>query len=298
MLEKPKHITSLRSSCVVAVVETSIWAATKQDKESSEELTASKNADKDAASVTQHLLGNMPEHKALKNYRQTIHNWVVADTYPWLGNAVLVPVARLPRFMKKKEEHETEFNRLKGKFGEAYKSAVSNRAFSMGQLFNPNNYPPLASVLDKFRFKVYITEVPAGDFRETLFNDAAQDYQDYFNKTAQEKISEILDKQADQFVKVMDSLSETCAVETVVGDDGKIKVVRHKLHEATVKRAIEYCDTFKTFNPTENPKLEQARESLERVLRDVDVAVLRESDTMRIHVKNEVDDILKMFKGV
>ena len=46
---------------------------------------------------------------------------------------------------------------------------------------------------------------------------------------------------------------------------------------------------------TNDPRIEEARAALERVLQDVSVDVLRESDGMRAVVKSGVDDILAKF---
>lgn len=298
MLNRPKHITSLRTSCILAIPDVSIWAATKQDKQAGSEITAAKHADADAASVTQHLLAGMQSHKNLKNFRQTVANWADAEMFPWMGGAKLVPVVRLPRIKKREAELQTEFEDLKQKFGAEYLSERSNRAFKMGQFFDPANYPPLDVVLSKFQFHITYMEVPEGDFREVLFQEGAEDLQNFYAQETERYIrEEVLSKQAEQFTKVMESISATCQINTEVAADGEVKIKRRKLHESTIKKAIEYCDTFKHFNLAEDQKLEDARSSLEKVLRDTDIGVLKESDSMRAHVKSEVDEILKRFKA-
>jgi hypothetical protein len=45
----------------------------------------------------------------------------------------------------------------------------------------------------------------------------------------------------------------------------------------------------------EDPKLEQARSSLEKVLGNTTIDELRNSDTKRVVIKESIDDILKTF---
>jgi hypothetical protein len=55
------------------------------------------------------------------------------------------------------------------------------------------------------------------------------------------------------------------------------------------------CESFKTFNLTNDTELEMARAKLERTLRDVNAQDLRESDAVRHEVKTNIDNILDKF---
>lgn len=296
MLSNPTHITSLASSCVLVDVPVKVWTATKQDRAVSDELTASKDAESDAARVTQHLLGSMPSHKAILNYRQTIYNWKTRNTYPWSGTSVLLPVMNYPKFMKEYQEHVDQFAKLREAFFSEYRAEVSNRAFKQGKMFDPRNYPSIDDLKHRFNIGLYTAEVPQGDFRNAIATDIADDCREHFEKQAQDLVYGILDKQAAQLVEVMEALASTCTVEVTM-EDGKEKVKRKRIFDSTLKRAIELCDTYKEFNPMSHAGLEEARAKLADLLRDVDIETLRASDNLRTHVKKEVTDILKMFKG-
>jgi hypothetical protein len=55
------------------------------------------------------------------------------------------------------------------------------------------------------------------------------------------------------------------------------------------------CDTFKGFNLSGDPELEQARASLEKALSGVTAEDIRESDAVRCSVKEDIDSILGKF---
>ena len=57
------------------------------------------------------------------------------------------------------------------------------------------------------------------------------------------------------------------------------------------------CESFKGFNLTGDPELEEARASLERALAGVDAETIRESDAVRCAVKEDVDSILSKFSS-
>jgi hypothetical protein len=60
-------------------------------------------------------------------------------------------------------------------------------------------------------------------------------------------------------------------------------------------RARELCDTFREFNLVSDPKLEEARASLEVLLSGIEIEKLRNSDTQRVVIKEGIDDILSKF---
>jgi hypothetical protein len=295
-LTKPAHITSLATSSILVSVDVRVWTATKQDKDTSAEVTTSKRADPNAARVTQHLLADNPIHKKVLNYRQTIYNWIQRRTYPWSGSQNILPVAALPGFMAEYEKHKAEFDKLVDEFIAAYPQMISDMAFKMGDMFKRENYPTPEQARAKFDVVLFTSEVPQGDFRVSISDDLADDLHRNYQQQSDKLINEILSKQASQLIEVMQSIAHCCDIETVTQADGSTKVKRRKLYDTTVNRAIELCDSFKSFNLTANPELETARGRLETVLSGVNLQALRDSDSMRVHVKNEVDDILSKFK--
>jgi hypothetical protein len=168
-------------------------------------------------------------------------------------------------------------------------------AFVQGDMFDRNEYPDVAELIHKFSVDLYQYEVPTGDFRCAIAQDLIDDMATHYNRQAKRMVEDILGKQTSQLVEIMKSLSYCCEVETTIDDNGEIKVRRRKLYDSTLDRARELCDTFKEFNLTADPKLEEARACLETLLRGVDIEKLRNSDTQRVVIKEGIDDILAKF---
>lgn len=295
LLNKPNHIISLATSCVLVSVESHVWNATVQDKQISDEVTTAKKASTDSGKFVKNLLAKNAEHKAVLNYRQTIYNWVQRCTYDWAGSQRLLPIANLGRFHREFREHENNFNLLVQNFLDKYPSIVSNMAFVQGDMFDRNEYPDVAELIHKFSVDLYQYEVPTGDFRCAIAQDLIDDMATHYNRQAKKMVEDILGKQTSQLVEIMKSLSYCCEVETTIDENGEIKVRRRKLYDSTLDRARELCDTFKEFNLTADPKLEEARACLETLLRGVDIEKLRNSDTQRVVIKEGIDDILARF---
>jgi hypothetical protein len=295
LLNKPNHIVSLASSSVLVAVESHVWNATVQDKQISDEVTTAKKASSDSGRFVKNLLAKNAEHKAVLNYRQTIYNWMQRVTYDWAGSQRLLPVVNLVKFHKEFQEHEKKFTELVEDFLDKYPSIVSNMAFIQGDMFNRNEYPDVSEVRNKFSVDLVQCEVPTGDFRCQIAQDLADDMAMHYEKQAKRMVEDILAKQSAQLVDVMQSISYCCETETVVESDGEVKVRRRKLYDSTLDRARELCETFSKFNLSADPKLEEARSKLSAVLDGVTIEQLRNSDTKRVVVKEEIDDILSKF---
>jgi hypothetical protein len=293
-LTKPDHLISLASSAVLVSVDISVWSATKQDRGISDEVTTSKNADKSAGRYVKNLLANHPKHKAVVNYRQTIYNWLQRRTYRWNQSQNLLPSVDVPKFKQEYNEHQVAFHALVDSLVNDYDSIVSDMAFKQGTMFNRNDYPSAEQVKAKFSLNLYVSEVPMNDFRCGIAQDIADDLFNTYKNQAQTIIESIGQEQSERMVEVMQSISHCCGVDEKEVN-GEVHTKRRKIYDTTIQKALEMCESFKRFNLKNDSGLEQARASLEKVLRGVKAEDIRDSDAVRHHVKEGIDDILSKF---
>ena len=294
ILKKPEHITSLATSGILLRAKVKVWTATKQDRDISDEVTSNKKAARNAGRYTKQLFADVQELRVLLNDRQTWYNFVQRVTYPWDGEWGYLPTSRIPQVMAEINQRKAKSMELLENFINAMPAAVSNEAFVQGDMFNRDDYPTPDEVRSKFRIIVQTMNIPEGDYRVTIADDLAEDLKRNFEAQTRDIIKDIHDKQNDQLVKVLQSFSHCCDSETVM-EDGEVKVKRRKMYESTLTDALELCDTFADFNLNNDPRLEEARRDLLRVLDGVTIDQLRNNDTKRIVVKEGVDDILAKF---
>lgn len=294
LLQKPEHLISLASSAVLVSVDIGVWSATKQDRGISDEVTTAKNADKSAGRYVKNLLANHPLHKSVVNYRQTIYNWLQRRTYRWNQSQQLLPSVDVPAFKQEFHEHEVAFHALVDNLINQYDSIVSDMAFKQGDMFNRNDYPDKELVRSKCHLQLYVSEVPLNDFRCEIAKDIADDLFSSYEGQARRIIESIAQEQSERMVEVMESISHCCGVdETEI--NGEVRTKRRKIYDTTLQKALSMCETFKRFNLKNSPELEQARASLESILRGVTAEDIRESDAIRNQVKSGIDDILGKF---
>lgn len=295
ILTKPKHITSLASSGILVHVEVRSWSADETDTEVSREVTNAKKAKEGAGKFIKNLMEDVPEHKALKKDRSDWYNWVKTCTYEWAGSWRYLPNPRIPKFMEQYKERYAVTLKLIEDFANMYQSRVNDMAFTLGDMFKATDYPSVEDVCAKYSVRLNTADVPQGDFRNTISQDIANDLFNHFEQQAKDFKNTIITEQMTQFVDVMKSIAKACDVRTVTEADGSTKTRRGKVYESTIEKALEYCETFRQFNLDSDPKLEQARAELQAILQGISVDTLRESDGMRMVVKEGVDDILSRF---
>jgi len=294
-LKMPEHLISLASSAVLISVDISVWSATKQDRGISDEVTTAKNADKSAGRYVKNLLANHPSHKAVVNYRQTIYNWLQRRTYRWNQSQQLLPSIDMPKFKQEYHEHQVAFHALVDSLIDNYDSIVSDMAFKQGDMFNRSDYPTKEQVASKFSLNLYVSEVPTNDFRCGIAQDIAEDLFNNLSSQTKTIIDNIASDQAQRLVDVMESITHCCGVDEIDMENGEVRTKRRKIYDTTIQKALEMCESFKRFNLKNDSELEQARASLEKVLRGVSAEDIRDSDAVRHHVKEGIDDILSKF---
>jgi hypothetical protein len=296
-LESPNHVVSLATSAVLVNAEVSVWSATKQDRVISNEVTTAKKADHSAGRYVKNLLADDPTHKQLLNYRQTVYNWLRRNTYDWNGSLRLLPVINLPKFKAEFHGHEKSYFALRDAFLDRYPTIVSNMAFKQGDMFDRSEYPDVAQIKDKFRIRLYVSEVPMSDYRCAIADDLAEDLKITYQKQINDEIvPQVMGEIAHQFMEVMESISHCCGVDEISSSStGEVKTKKRKIYEGTIEKARALCETFREFNLTNDAELAKVSESLKNVLNGVDADDIRESDAVRESVKSEVDSILTKF---
>lgn len=296
-LQTPQHVTTLRDCAMQGHLQIRIWLGEIGDEGLSDEITESKQAERGSARVLKNLLAGCVEHAEVKRNRSKFYNWFKEKTFGYSGSYRLLPNLRIPEILNDFDnEVKPTFISSVDKFCLAYADIRSNRAFNMqGKMYNPNDYPEVDAVRSRFDIDLFIQPIPESDFANRISHDVAAQLSQHYSDQAERFIRETGEQQLAQLTKVMQSLSHCCELEIKQDSKGETKVTRRRLHESTLQRAIEYCDSFKDFNPSGSTKLEGIRSDLARVLTGVNIDTLRESDSLRATVKSEVDDIMKKF---
>lgn len=281
---------SITSSAVLVEMNISVWTANKLDRDTSNKLTADSNATADAAQVRKNLMAGTTLRKQIADYAAGCRLWHNTRTLPWSDKGPRILPTSL--FMDYKQElniRRDTFLRLTDEFRSSYPALVQTAANYLGDLHNPDDYPPLDEVMNKFGFRVVFSPVPeSGDFRLDIpqqeLAEVRQGYEQAFDTRLAEAMQTPWNKLHDMLQLMSAKLEE--------GDEESKK----RWHDTFLTNAQDLCSLLTHLNITKDPKLEAARRQLEGALLAQDMDDIKESEGCRADLKAKLDNILKDYE--
>ena len=263
----------ISTSAMLASLSISCWTARKLDKIVSEEIDTIKNTKARSGNYHKHLLPGAKALDAATKYAARVRLWNTQQTLPWSDTGGrLIPSSHLIEYKMGVTEHENNFNALVGAFIAEYPNLVSAAAFSLGDLFDRDEYQAAEIVRGKFRFDFSLDLVPnSGDFRIDIAESAKQEIIQDMNVRAEQRVNQAMKEAWNRLHKCLTHMSERLA-NTEEGE-------RQKFHGTLVSNSVELCGLLTKFNITNDPQLEIARRELAYAIANVDYSSLKERVT-------------------
>ena len=276
------------SNAMLVDLNISMWTGRKMDKKVSEEIDASKSTKARAGNYHKKLLAGSDKLEKVQKIATAVRTWNYQQTLPWSdGGSRLLPMKSFFDYKQTLNNFENQYNDAVNDFLTEYPQLVSGSAFTLGDLFDRGEYPDVEELRNKFRFKYVFCPVPdAGDFRidveEQAKNELQQQYKEYYDGKLADAMKDAWDRLHDTLTHLSERMDYT--------DENK-----KKFWDSTITNATDLCGLLTSLNITNDPKMEHARQQLEKALSGVEASDIRESEAIRSSVKSKVDDILSMF---
>lgn len=267
-----------------------VWTARKLDKTTTDEVQQTKNAKaKGAARVNKHLLAGRTELDSIVSFVQSVRNHVYANTLPWSDAGIrLLPTSRFMEFDADMKKFESEFVARVNEFVDIYPTLITAQAMALGDMFNRAEFPDADEVARKFSFRVTYMPLPtAGDFRVDVGTAAQDELKAKLNEVYAQRIQTAVDDVREKLRHIVTHLSDRLTVE-YVGDEAKPR----RFHESNLVTAKELCELVPALNITNDPKIEEVRSELERIIGGIEVETIRNDIPVREELKKEMDDLV------
>jgi len=276
----------IQNSAMLVDLNISLWAARKMDKKVSQEIDSVKNTRSRGGNYHKNLMSGTHKLDQVQKLVSAIRVWHYTNTLPWSdGGSRLLPMTNFFEYKAKLNEFEREFDLVVQDFLTEYPLLVSAAAFTLGDLFDADEYPSVDSLVDKFKFKYVFLPVPsAGDFRVDVEDKYVKELKSQYESFYEAKLGDAMSDAWGRLHECLTKMSEKLA-----GQEKQI------FRDSLVTNATDLCALLTKLNVTNDAKLEQARQSLERALLGVTPDELRKHDDARLDVKAKVDAILDMF---
>jgi hypothetical protein len=281
---------SISSSAVLAELNISIWTANKLDKGATDSVLASNSASSGSAQVRKNLMAGSNKRKKIADYGARARLYHNQTTLPWSDKGSrLLPTSLFMEYKQNMNTIERTMNAMIDDFFLSYDDLVLDAKLHLGSLFNSSDYPSIDELRDKFGFKLVFSPLPeSNDFRLDIPQQDMQELSSKYESAFNDRLNDAMQENWSKLHKTLTHMSEKL---TETEDENSVK----RYHDSLVTNATELCGLLTHLNITKDPKLEEARRSLELTMLGVDIEDIKEHADVRQDVKSKVDEILNKF---
>ena len=284
---------SISTSAVLTELNVSVWPAKKLDKATTATITTNAVAVGDAAQVKKNLFAGTAMRSDIEKYAARIRLYHNQHTLPWADKGSrLLPSKLFMEYKQEMNKMRDGFDNLCDTFFNSYPQLVEDAKIKRGTFYDAADYPPLDEVRKKFGFRLAIDPIPsAGDFRLDVSNTELEELKQSYEAKFDERLNEAM---GTAWARLHELLTKTS--DKLADCGGDAETVKKRYHETLITNAQDLCGMLTKLNVTNDPKLEEARRSLELTMLGQDIESIKDSPHVRSELKDKVDNILKKFE--
>ena len=282
---------TLSSSSMLVKLEIRMATFRKLDKQASEELEVAKRADPNVANVHKKLLGNCKELDAIKKFVGNARNAHYAMTLPWSRGIDLLPTKTFFKYKQQMSGLEQEFFKLLEKFYVAYEDAVVQAQTTLGDLYHPDNYPPLDIVKGKFSWGLNFLPLPTGgDFRLDIEKEQADVLREEYDKHYKSLFGDAIGSMMEKLKEYLTNASYRL--------DYQDHEEKRKFNDTLVSNVTNMIDDILIPLADQDDRLKNLSRELSDTFQGVSPDALREDGVLRRNTKKGVDDVINSIKSL
>lgn len=247
------HLSDKALLCNLSVRQ---WVARKLDKDASAQVARANNAVGESGRYNKSLLPSCNLLDKVKAKSAFIRAKFYKNTLPWgIEGTYILPSANYLAFMMDFRDEKNQWETLVKQFLDDYEDAQREAQHLLGNLYNADDYPPLAMLARKFSMDMAIMPVPtAGDFRVELLDEEYKAIQEDVERRVAESstaaMRDVWQRLYDRVEWLNNKLSDP---EAVFRDTG-------------YETCQEMCGLLTRLNFAEDPDLENMRRDAEAKL--------------------------------
>lgn len=273
-----KKLPSLSERALLVSVSLSQWGARKLDASATETVSKTYKTDSTAGGYTKRLLPGADELSAISTISMQIRKYFYAQTLPWMSDGSrIIKAENHLKFSQEFRKMKNEFDRAVHAFVVAYPNLQAKAQNSLGSLYRPSEYPDASKILEKFKCEVNFLPLPdVKDFRVAVSDAEKRAFVNKMHETEKAATREVWSR----LHEVVKNAAEKLAKPEAIFRDSLLENVK------------ELCSMLPALNISDDPELEGARKSVEKLVTDIGSA-----DSIR-NDKNKRQDAAKALKDV
>ena len=208
--DKDYAYSNISSSAMLVDLGISVWTGRKLDKQVSAEIDSAKSTKAKAGNYHKNLLAGSEKLAEIGKIASAVRNWSYTQTSPWSDAGTrLLPATLFMDYKLKLTEYEKMFTDAVEKFLAEYDQLVNQSAFTLGALFNRDDYPSVDNIRRKFAFTYTFSPVPeSGDFRVDVGNQGMAELRTNFENAINTRVKGAIEDMRTQLIDQLSHMSE------------------------------------------------------------------------------------------
>jgi len=284
---------TITSSSMLVELNISCWTAAKIDKRVTRKAAEDNNAIDSAGKYEKNLMAGSSLRKELADYAAACrlrHNQL---TMPWCDRGPrLLPTSMFFDYKQEFGGRQTYFEDKIARFVREYPVLQTQAQQALGAMFNPEDYPSVEAVRNKFGFNMVFSPVPeSGDFRLDMPAQDLAAMRAHYDAAFDSRLADAMREPWDKLHKTISAMTDKL-VKVEDAPDGTVT----RWHDTFIGNAAEMCKMLTHLNLTKDPSLEQARRDLEKAIAGVDIDDVKEDSGVRTDLKDKLNGILKSYE--
>jgi len=283
---------NLNDRALLVQLAISQWSGRKFDRKASKRVADDFNTTTAAGRYNKVLLPGNDELAAVHSKSNLIRAAFYDNTLPWgLDGMQILPTANYLNFMTDFRKQKGEWELLVSNFLNEYEQlkwkAEYDAKHSLGELYNPQDYPSLDELRLKFNIDLAIFPVPANDFRVQIGSEELtriqQEVEQRVSIAQSAAMREVWQRLYDRVKHIADKCADPKAI----------------FRDTMMENARELCDLLPRLNLTDDPNLETLRQEVESKLLHHPDAIRNNPDLRRDTAAEakKIMDAMGVFMG-
>jgi hypothetical protein len=281
----------LSARAMLVLCNISVWEGRKMDKHAAKQLAADNNADEEVFSAYKSLMGkDCDELDAIKKLRGEVRNHIhYYFTQPWSDSGLrFLTTAAYFDYHKLMTQAQQDFTDLVTAFLSRYQNHIAVAQYSLGDRYNPDDYPTTDELREKFRFDIeYIPLPEAGDFRvemeQEVIDHLTNGYEKFYSEQFSNAMRDVWDKLKEPLANMVDKLDYPMNAD---------KDQKKRFKGTIVDNVLKIVDLMEVVNVHGDTHMAAVQQKLKGTLQGITPESLRDDDSLRQHIQKEAAQAL------
>ena len=282
----------IANSAVLVRLNISVWGASKRNKELEHEVARNKNADPKAMRMYDNLMVGSTGHSDIHKHAADSRLWHTTGTNPFDERGYrLCPTSLFLDYKLQQNQRRDRFWSLVDTFRVKYFSYRETAEQYRGDMFNALDYPSVEEACSKFAWNFTVAPVPeSGHICIDLPEQELAEVRASCDAEVDRGVELAMQEYEARLKKELKLISGKCSDVGVDEDDDT-----RRWHDTFVTNPLKLCELLKHTNLTQDPQIEEARSTLEELMRGKNKEMFKDSPHLRAEAKSKVDSIIDKF---